>query len=201
MEQVTLIDAAIGLALFASVLGACHRGMGREMLHTVLFAIAVAAGFVIFRNVPENATAADVSFWVINSSYYLITAYALTWLAMKLISPLILGREQIGMRSRFWAGVLSIVKLGSVIFGLNLWFAVHSTEAHPLRLHALPAILRDSQLVRLSDSLTEDVYRWAAANNLLNYSKVVERAPESDSTPADPLDGLLSTSGTIPASH
>lgn len=102
MNQPTLIDVAIGLAILTSVLGACHRGLGREMLHTVMFAIMVAVGYVLFRTQAAQAVGPnDVVFWLVNSMYYVVTAYVLTWVFMKVLSPLVLGRENVGMRSVF----------------------------------------------------------------------------------------------------
>ncbi|RYG58818.1 MAG: hypothetical protein EON60_12230 [Alphaproteobacteria bacterium] len=192
MLQPTLIDVAIALAILGSVLGACHRGLAREMLHTVMFAILVVIGYVLIRNKAVQATSADdVIFWLVNSMYYLITAYVLTWVAMKVLSPLVIGREAVGMRSRLWAGILSLVKLASVVFGLNLWFAVNNTEAHPARLESLPNILRESALVHLSDRYTEDLHIWLAENNLIEYKKTTYRKEEPKDPRRKELEELL----------
>ncbi|RYG58943.1 MAG: CvpA family protein [Alphaproteobacteria bacterium] len=192
MLQPTLIDVAIALAILGSVLSACHRGLAREMLHTVMFAILVAVGYVLFRNKALEASSPDdVIFWLVNSMYYLVTAYVLTWVAMKVLSPLIIGREAIGMRSRLWAGILSLAKLASVVFGLNLWFAVNNTEAHPARLESLPTILRESALVHLSDRYTEDLHVWLAENNLMEYKKTTYRKEEPKDQRRKELEELL----------
>lgn len=185
MPVVSLIDAAILLAFLASVLGACHRGIGREMLHTVMFGIVVAGGYVMFSNHTQTDSDADVSFWVMNSLYYLVTAYVLTWAVMKAVGSIIIGREVVGLRSRFWAGALCIVKIVTVVLCLNLWFAMHSPDAHPLRLKSLPQVMQDSKVVALSDRMTEKLYKWLASRNVVEYRKTVERAPEA--RPATPV--------------
>lgn len=195
MNQPTLIDIAIGLALFGSMLAACHRGIGREMLHTVMFGILVVVGYVMFRTQAQESGPDDVIFWLVNSMYYLITAYVLTWAAMKVLSPLVIGHETIGLRSRFWAGMLSLIKIGVVIMSLNLWFAVHSADAHPKRLNSLPPILRDSMLVQLSDKFTEDFHRWLASHNLLEYHKTLDRKP----TPEEEREAELERMTGVPS--
>ena len=189
--QPTLIDVAIGLAILGSVLGACHRGLGREMLHTVMFAIMVAFGFVMFRSQATGTSPDDVVFWLVNSMYYIITAYVLTWILMKVLSPLILGSEAVGFRSRFWAGVLSLSKLAVVVFGLNLWFAVHSPDVHPKRLQVLPVILRESLVIQTIDKYTEDLYRWLASKDILEYYKSIERAPTEEEKRSQEFENML----------
>lgn len=193
----TLIDALIALGLIGSILGACHRGIGREMLHTVLFAILVAAGYVLFRNQAVAPDKSDVAFWVVNSTYYLMTAYVLTWVGMRILSPLMLAHEKVGLRSRFWAGTLSIVKLATVIIGLNLWFAMHSPDAHPLRLASLPKVMQESLFVRVSDMWTERLYQWLASQQIVDYNKTVERArdaqKEAEQRRLDELRGVSTT--------
>lgn len=192
MVQPSLIDVAIATAILGSVLGACHRGLAREMLHTVIFAILVVIGYVLFRNKAVQATnPEDIIFWLVNSMYYLITAYVLTWVAMKVLAPLVIGRETIGMRSRLWAGILSLTKLAAVVFGLNLWFALHNEQSHPARLESLPPILRESALIRLSDRFTEDLHVWLAKNNLLEYKKTTYRKPTDEDIRKKELEQLL----------
>lgn len=178
--QPTLLDIAILLFLILNILGACHRGLGRETLHTFIFALLVAFGYVMFRTSSPTETAEQISFWVVNSSYYLITAYVLTWAALKVLGPLILGPQSVGVRSRFWAGALSILKLATVILGLNLWFAMHAEHPHPKRLETLPAVMQSSVAVRVSDKLTEDLYRWLAAHNIVEYKKNLYRKPTAE---------------------
>lgn len=196
MNQPSLIDIAIGLALLLSLLGACHRGIGREMLHTVMFAILVSIGYILFKNQQDNSPS-EVVFWVVNSSYYLITAYVLTWVGMKVLSPLVIGTEHVGLRSRFWAGALCLAKLAVVIIGLNLWFAMHTDDPHPKRLEALPAIMQDSQLVRLSDKVTEDVYKWLASKQIVEYHKVLDRKKTEQEKKDDELEKMLGVSSSV----
>lgn len=196
MNQPTLIDVAIMLALVGSVLGACHRGIGREMLHTVMFAILVAVGYVLFKNQTQAAGPNDVVFWLVNSTYYMITAYVLTWVGMKVLAPLIIGHEAVGLRSRFWAGILCMAKLATVIFGLNLWFAINSPDVHPQRLNTLPALMRDSVLVQASDKFTEDLYKWLAGKQVLEYRKSLERQPTEDEQRKADMERLLGVSST-----
>ncbi len=192
MPTPTLIDVAIAFAILGSVLGACHRGLGREMLHTVLFAILVTIGYVLFRTqAAQSASPDDVIFWLMNSLYYVITAYVLTWVGMKVLSPLVLGRESVGLRSRFWAGILSLAKLLTVVFGVNLWFAVHSQHVHPDRLESLPPLLQESMLVRTSDRFTEDLYKWLASKNILEYYKTLDRKPATDDARKRELEQFL----------
>ncbi len=194
--QPTLLDVAIGLFLILNILGACHRGLGREMLHTFIFALLVAAGYVMFRNSSPMESAEQISFWVVNSSYYLITAYVLTWIGIKVLSPIILGPQNVGLRSRFWSGALSIAKLATVILGLNLWFAMHSEAPHPKRLESLPPIMQSSLAIRISDKLTEDLYHWLAANNVVEYKKNLYRKPTPEEEQEKKLEEQLGIAPT-----
>jgi hypothetical protein len=192
----TLLDIAIGLFLILNILGACHRGLGREMLHTFIFALLVAGGYVMFRNSSPMESAEQISFWVVNSSYYLITAYVLTWIGIKVLSPIILGPQTVGLRSRFWSGALSIGKLATVILGLNLWFAMHSEAPHPKRLESLPPIMQSSLAIRISDKLTEDLYHWLAANNVVEYKKNLYRKPTPEEEQEQKLEEQLGIAPT-----
>ncbi len=194
--QPTLLDVAIGLFLILNILGACHRGLGREMLHTFIFVLLVVFGYVMFRSSTPMETAQQISFWVVNSSYYLITAYVLTWVGIKVLSPIILGPQSVGLRSRFWAGALSIAKLATVILGLNLWFAMHSQHPHPKRLEALPPIMQSSVAIHISDKLTEDLYHWLAANNVVEYKKNLYRKPTPEEEQEKRLEEQLGIAPT-----
>ncbi len=110
---------------------------------------------------------------------------------MKVLSPLVIGHEAVGMRSRLWAGVLSLTKLAAVVFGLNLWFAVHSQNVHPARITELPIILQESYLVRLSDRFTEDLYIWLAQKNILEYRKTTYRKPTDEENRKKELEQML----------
>ncbi|PZP38761.1 MAG: hypothetical protein DI585_06400 [Pseudomonas fluorescens] len=201
MYTPALIDVLIALVLLTSILAACHRGLGKEMLHTVLFTIVVVIGYVLFRNSMETDES-DVNttvFWLVNSTYYLITAYVLTWIGMKVLSPLILGQEQVGLRSRFWAGIISLTKLLAVIIGLNLWFAVHSPAPHPQRLTALPKVMQESTLVFISDKFTNDLYLWLASKDILTYHKITKSKPTEQELREKELQDQLN--GTIPMSY
>lgn len=180
MPVLSLVDAAILLTLLASVLGACHRGIAREMLHTVLFLLVVGGGYLIYSGQAKTQTDADITFWLMNALYYLITAYILTWVVMKTFSVLIIGSEMVGLRSRFWAGVLCLTKIVSVVLCLNLWFAMHSPYAHPLRLQTLPKVMQDSRIVEFSDRVTEDLYKDLASRGVVEYRKTVDRLKEQD---------------------
>lgn len=194
--QPTLIDIAIALFLLLNILGACHRGLGREMLHTVIFLLLVAFGYIMFRTSGPVESVNEVAFWVVNSSYYLITAYVLTWVGLKIFSPLVLGPQNVGFRSRFWAGSLSIIKLATVILGLNLWFAMHTESPHPKRLEILPTVMQTSTAIRISDKLTEDLYMWLAAKNIVEYQKNLYRKPTPAEVEQKELEDQLGISPT-----
>jgi hypothetical protein len=131
---------------------------------------------------------------LINIAFYLLAGYVLTWGMMKVLGPILLSEERvIGMRSRFWAGALAMLKIVGVILGMNLWFAIHSPDAHPLRLKALPSVLQESELIQLSDKTTDDIYRWLAQNKILDYNKYMEKpatpAAEEGHTLGDLMKG------------
>ncbi len=196
--QITLLDVAIGLFLLFNILGACHRGLSREMLHTTFFGLLVLVGYVLFRTAGPVESENQTVFWVVNSSYYLVTAYVLTWVGIKVFGPLIMGPENVGLRSRFWAGVVSIVKLSAVILGINLWFAMNSENPHPQRLQSLPPIMQSSAAIQVSDILTERLYRWLAANNIVTYEKNIYRKPTPEEQRQRELEQELGISPTNP---
>ncbi|MBI1309366.1 MAG: hypothetical protein GC129_05935 [Proteobacteria bacterium] len=201
MMQPTLLDAFIALALVGSVLSACHRGLGREMLHTVMFAIMVTVGIFFMRDNPLPSTQAELARVAISASFYLVAVYVFMWGAMKLLAPLMINTHHpIGLRSRFWAGMLAVVKLLVTIFGLNLWYAVESPYAHPLRLDGFPQVVKDSMLVQLSDRETEHLYHWAARNNLLNYDKVLEKPQSETQKDEKSVEDMFNVGGVLGAS-
>lgn len=175
MPQPTLLDAFILLALVGSVLSACHRGLAREMLHTVMFGVMVVVGYFFLKDTEIPKTPPELAKVMISCSFYLAAMYVFMWGAMKVLSPLILSHHIVGIRSRFWAGALSALKLAVSILGLNLWFAIQSPDAHPLRLEAFPLMVRESVLVQLSDRKTDEIYRWLASQNILDYNKFMEK--------------------------
>lgn len=187
-----LFDALIIFAVFGTVLSACHRGLSREMLHTVMFAIMVGVGAVFMKNSGMPKSQEELTKFVISASFYLGAMYVLMWGGMKVLSPFILAPEHgLSFRSRFWAGALSIFKISSCIIGLNLWFAVHSPYAHPLRLEAFPQLVKDSLLVRLSDRQTDVFYRWLAENKVLDYNKFVEKPETPEEKDKSGLGSML----------
>jgi len=196
--QVTLLDVAIGLFLILNILAACHRGLSREMLHTTFFGLLVLFGYVLFRTSGPIETENQTVFWVVNSSYYLVTTYVLTWVGIKVFGPLILAPENVGLRSRFWAGVVSIVKLSTIILGINLWFAMNSENPHPKRLESLPPIMQTSTAIQVSDILTERLYRWLAANNIVSYEKNIYRKPTPEQQRQRELEEELGITPTTP---
>jgi hypothetical protein len=167
MNQPNLFDLAAGLMILASILGACGRGAGKEMLHTLFFTAAVVGGYFYMRGNIATSTAAEVAGTFVNIGYYLATSYVFTWAVMKFAAPFMLDGMPPGIRSRFWGGILAMVKLLVAILGANLWLAVHSPDTHPTRLQALPALLHNSTLVQLSDSVTEELYIYLAQRNIL----------------------------------
>lgn len=205
LPPLTLLDAAILLAALLSVLSACRRGIAREMLHTVLFGAMLLIGYLLLRGQPAPDQS-NLAFWVANISYYVVTAYALTWLVLTVTSPLVMGPHEVGYRSRFWAGALSLVKVAAMILGVNLWFAVHSPFAHPARLQSLPHVMQDSIVVQQSDALTEQIYLWLAGQGMLTYDKHVEYKPperkphEGEHSLFDlPDTSIRHSSSTVPA--
>jgi hypothetical protein len=178
--QPTLIDAVILFALIGTVLSACHRGLAKEMLHTVMFALMVAVGIFFMRDdIAKAQTLEELSKVVITCAFYLGAIYVFMWGLMKVVAPLILSHELVGVRSRFWAGALSLAKVLAVVLGLNLWFAVQSNYAHPARLAQFTPVIRDSVLINLSDKTTDDLYRWLASNDFLEYRKQVDAPPRT----------------------
>ncbi|NBX86744.1 MAG: hypothetical protein EBQ80_05910 [Proteobacteria bacterium] len=193
MNQPNLLDLLIVLGIFSAIISACFRGLSREMLHTVLFMVAVTAGYLFWRDTVMPTTQQEVAKMAVIGAFFLAAVYAFMWGGMKIVAPLVIGgQHDIGLRSRFWAGALSMVKLAVAIIGLNLWFAVHSPDAHPLRLNSLPELARDSMFVQLSDAVTEDVYRYLASQNILDYQKFTERPATQSAQDKAFLEGLVS---------
>jgi hypothetical protein len=197
------LDWLIIAVVLVTLFGACRRGLGRETLHTLLYLGTLAAGYVyIAARTPSSGTSAAVM--VVNLAYYVVTVYVVTWGIMRVGAPIIMDGVPPGMRGRFWAGILCLVKLLVTVVGLNLWFAVHSVDAYPQRMAQLPPFVQDSTLVKLSDSITEDVYQWAGTKGWLKYTPSATSADnplteeeektrqklEEQTTPPLPIDPL-----------
>lgn len=166
------VFVAVGLGV---VYSACQRGLGRETLHSILFVLAMMGGIIFLQNQPKVETKEAAAHLLVNFSYYVVTVYVLMWAVLKFGAPLLLDGHSPGFRSRFWGGVLAMAKLVGTMLCLNLWFAMNSPDAHPLRLNPLPAVLRDAKLIQLSDATTDEIYRWLAGKGWLDYLKYTER--------------------------
>lgn len=206
MNQPNLFDLLIVVLFLGSILSACQRGLAREMLHTVLFAIAAFVGYWFMRgeaaSLPsgQQLSATEVGAIFVNLGYYLLSIYVLTWAMMRFGAPLLLDSHIPGFRSRFWGGMLAMTKLVVTALALNLWLAVNSPDAHPLRLQSLPTLLQTSTLVQLSDSTTEELYKYLAQHGFLNYHKYLERelTPEEQANRrTQKLLGLQTNSPTV----
>lgn len=188
----TNVDWLIVVAGLGSIYAACQRGLGKETLHTIVFMLALAGGYLYLRSQPlEASDSTAAARLLVNLGYYVLTAYVLTWAVLRFGSPLILDGQVPGLRSRFWAGALALAKLLATVLGLNLWYAIESPDAHPLRLQALPAVMRDAKLVQLSDATTDDLYRWMSAKGWLDYNKFVERPQTSGEKAKDAVEEML----------
>lgn len=199
LPPLNLFDAFASVALVATVLSACHRGLAREALHTVMFMIMVGVGLIFLKGQTMPKTPEELEKAVISAAFYLGAMYVLMWGAMKVVTPFILAPEHVhSFRSRFWAGALSILKLAICIFGLNLWFAIKSPDAHPLRLQTFPELVQESLLVQLSDRETDRLYRWLAEQKLLDYNKFMERpSNEAEKDKAGLSDMLFGVLGPV----
>lgn len=176
LPPLNLLDAFIIVSLVGSVFSACHRGLAREVMHTIMFGIMVGVGILFLKDMDLPKSQEELTKLVISSAFYLGAMYVFMWGAMKLLAPFIMAPDHaFSIRSRFWAGALSIFKLSACILGLNLWFAVHSPDAHPLRLQAFPEMVRNSLVVQLSDKKTDELYRWLAEQKILDYNKFIDK--------------------------
>lgn len=194
--QPNILDAFIIIAAIGTVLGACHRGLGREMLHTVLLAVMITLGAFFMSDTPLPTSPHELGKLAMSAGFYLIVMYGFMWGVMKLTSPLILRFEHVGLRSRFWAGALAMVKLVVLVLGLNLWYAIKSPDAHPLRLQVLPGLVKDSMVVQISDRWTDDIYKWLAAEGMVaQYDKVLERPTTQQEMDMRDLDSALDAAG------
>lgn len=184
MNDLLAFDWLVIVTLLGATFAACGRGLGKETLHTLLYLGTLVAGYLYLSAQTAPIDAAATATMLVNLGYYVGTVYILTWVVMRVGAPLILDGGPLGTRSRFWAGMLCLIKLIATILGLNLWLAVHSPDAHPLRLNQLPPFLRDSTIVQLSDAVTEDIYQWTASKGWLDYHKFTKRSltPEEEAT-------------------
>lgn len=174
VNQLNLFDLLFIAFTGLSVLTACWRGLGKEMLHTLLFAATLAGAYFFFQTQEISDTTSVVKM-LLNFGYFAISSYFITWAVMKFVAPVFLDGRQAGIRGRFWAGGLALFKVLALALGLNLWYAVHSIDAHPMRLNPLPQVMRESVLVQLSDSTTEEIYKQLAAKGWLSYEKYTHR--------------------------
>lgn len=179
IHQFNLLDLFLIGFLVISVLLACSRGLGREVLHSLLFGgLMVASYFYVTAQEPP-VDGPDAARMLVNYSYIVVSFYFLTWFVLRGLAPVFLSAKPVSIRERFWAGSLAFSKIVAAALALNLWYAVHSTDAHPLRLQLLPDILRHSVVVNLSDATTDEVYRWMASKGWLEYNKYIDR-PQTD---------------------
>ncbi len=177
MTQLNLFDSLFGLALVGAILLGIMRGNGRETLHTFLFTCSMLVGWLFLRSGELPATQAELARLVVMVGFYAMAMYVFCWALMGVLAPFMLDGLPSGLRSRFWAGAQAILKLILVILGVNLWYATHSFTPVWERLQPLPALLRDSVLINLSDRLTEDTHRWLARQNFVTYQYVSATMP------------------------
>lgn len=181
MNSPNMFDLLLIAIALASGLSACHRGLGRETLHTFLFAATAIAGWLFLIDREPPGTKEEVAYVLVNLGYYTLTAYLLTWALLKFGAPLIMAEEEAGIRSKFWAGIMAFAKIGCTLLALNLWFAVYSLDAYPMRQQVLPRVLQESVILRLSDDVTEKIYKFLASKGILEYQKYLMREKPVDS--------------------
>lgn len=194
------IDIVSVIFILGAVLSACHRGLGREVLHTTLY-LVVGGGCVLFlNNTPIPQTQPEVSKMALSILFFLMAMYAFTWGAVKFIAPLIMPSEVRNVRSQFWAGALSALKIVIMILSVNMWYAQHSVEGGQARLTYLPQMMQQSVFVHIADRATDDVYRVLAQQNILNpeeYNKKIASHGTRDDAVLDRLSDS-SSSASVP---
>jgi hypothetical protein len=199
MLQPNVFDFILLLILGGTVLGACNRGLGVEVFHSIVFGVLIFAGGMVFR-IPAGLLTPEASAdWLMKMSYFFITAYLLTWGIMHSFGHIFIGHPH-GLplfRSRFWAGVLSMAKLALILFGMAVWFSVHNPLPTPQRLGTLPSFVRNSAMVALIDRQADGVAAWVVGHGLM---QAVEK-PELPAQPAgaQPAAAQLEVSATVPA--
>lgn len=167
--HLNLFDTVFAAALVLSILAACLRGSAREMLHALLFGLGLLGGWLFLRAAPLPETQVEIGRLATSIGFYVMVTYMLTWGLMRMLAPLMLDSAPVGLRSRFWAGALATVKLCGAVFGVNLWYAVHSLEPYGQRIAYMPPFVQDSLLIRLSDKATDDLHRWLARQSFARY--------------------------------
>ena len=57
--------------------------------------------------------------------------------------------------------------------------------------------MRDSMFVQLSDKFTEDLYRWLASKQMIDYHKTLDRGQTLDEERKEELERMLGVSSTV----
>lgn len=164
-----LFDLILATVLLASVLGACMRGLGQEVFHTILFGLALVAGYMVFQ-FPVGVQSPDIAAgWFKNTLYFVMTAYVMTWALMHTIAPILLGHAHGAptLRVRFWGGALNLAKVMTVIAGTSLWYAMHTPLPSPQRLEPLPQLMREGLLTAFIDRQVDGWGDWLVDNRMV----------------------------------
>lgn len=166
-------DITFLIASALAVVLACRRGLGGELLHTLIFLMAMVGGTIFMAQTNPHAGEANEStqaaFLSINLAYYALAAFLATSVLLKVLSPLMMKTiTDVGLRSRLWAGLICTTKIIATSIFLLLWYAIHAPEPHPTRLLALPNLLQNSYLVQLADGgWTQSTHFYLADKGVL----------------------------------
>ncbi|HEX2858610.1 MAG TPA: hypothetical protein VHP58_00160 [Alphaproteobacteria bacterium] len=187
----TLVDWIIIAAGLAASLNAVQRGLGKELLHTFLLLIGIVAGALLLKDtstpVGADAAAPAVATQFVNFGFYLLMLYVLLWVGIRTFGILIIGDYYGGWRSKFWGGILALIKVISLGLGFMLAYAVASPLPSPDRVLLLPKMLSASALVNFADVQADIAYHALARAGWLNDTKLpstVEPQPVSPTIPA-----------------
>lgn len=186
------IDIILLLGVTGNVISAVKRGFGRELLHGLVYGALLGAGVLYIRLWPLPATAADTVSYLKYFGYYMVIGYIIAWVVMTFGARVVLGDGRPGMVSRLGAVVLTLSKIVVSLLLLNLYLAMHSPDAHPLRLRALPGFVQNSWIIQTSDAYTDIIYRYLASQGIVTYNKFTERPRTETERKRDALDEFLS---------
>ncbi|PIZ32023.1 MAG: hypothetical protein COY40_00210 [Alphaproteobacteria bacterium CG_4_10_14_0_8_um_filter_53_9] len=160
MNQFNLFDIVFLLMAAYAVLGACWRGLAREVLHTLVFTALLTGSYFYLAAQAAPATPEMAAKMLVNYGYVTLSFYVVSWIILKILAPVFWVDQPASIRERFWSGSLALVKIVAAGLALNLWYAMHTSEGHPLRLNMLPDTLRGSVVVQLSDTTTQELQVW-----------------------------------------
>jgi hypothetical protein len=153
-----------------------RRGIMKELIHFILWGtLAALASVVLLETInPNEIDLQDALKQVSQLGQIFGMTYVLIFVLEKFVlAPTVLKAEPSTV-SRGLAATFGLSKVLLMLFAGTLIFQIYSNTARP----ELPALLKDSVMIRLANRQATHTYNWVVEQGWLSYEKVIWAAED-----------------------